>query len=336
MKERKPIFSNLDDACRSIGIEANSRGGSGFIAANIANDRHGKGDGRIKYFQDGSGGFVYNHKTQNAALFFYDHREGQKVERAVIEARKEEARRRYEIQTRQTAERQDVVAALAAQIMQASRPSADHPYLRRKHVLGFEGAPSREIDRDQAQAMINAAAIPYQDGSRQYLGYCERRLLCVPITDGNGKLWTVQFIDTRGRKSFLKGGRINGLMWFPEDFGRDPARLEAVALCEGVATALSVRRLYRVPCMAGIFAGNLKAAALTLRKAFPRAPIWFCADRDANQTGEKAAREAAQAVPNCKIFVCPELMAAELSNFKKLTGGDKPTDYNDLMIARGL
>ena len=336
MKERAPIFSNLEDACRSIGIEANSRGGSGFIAANIANDRHGKGDGRIKYFQDGSGGFVYNHKTQNAALFFYDHREGQKVERAVIEARKEEARRRYEIQTRQTAERQNAVAALAAQIMQASRPSVNHPYLRCKHVLGFAGAPSREIDRDQVQAMINAAAIPYQDGSRQYLGYCERRLLCVPITDGYGRLWSVQFIDSRKRKSFLKGGRINGLSWFPEDFPRDPERMEPVAICEGVATALSVRRMYRVPCVAGIFAGNLKAAALNLRAAFPRAPIWVCADRDANQTGEKAARETACFVPNSRLFVCPEFTAAELANFKKLTGGDKPTDYNDLMIARGL
>ena len=94
MKGRTTIFSNLDDACRSIGIEANSRRGSGFIAANIVNDRHGKGDGRIKYFQDGTGGYVYNHKTQNYALFFYDHREGQKVDRAVIEAQREETRRR--------------------------------------------------------------------------------------------------------------------------------------------------------------------------------------------------------------------------------------------------
>ena len=335
MTERLPIFSNLDDACRCVGIEANSRGGSGFIAANIADDRHGRGDGRIKYFRDGSGGIAWNWKTDDKALFFYDYREGQKVDHAVIEARKEEARKRYEIQTRQTAERQNAVAALAAQIMAVSRPSVNHPYLRRKHVLGFAGAPSHEIDRDQAQALINAAVIPYGDG-RQYLGYCERRLLCVPITDGNGKLWTVQFIDTRGRKSFLKGGRISGLMWFPEDFPRDPERTEAVALCEGVATALSVRRLYRVPCMAGIFAGNLKAAALTLRKAFPRAPIWLCADRDANQTGEKAAREASQAVPNSRLFVCPELTAAELANFKKFTDGNKPTDYNDLMIARGL
>lgn len=335
MKERAPIFSNLDDACRCVGIEANSRGGSGFIAANLSDDRHGRGDGRIKYFSDGSGGVAYNWKTGDKALFFYDYREGQKVDRAAIEARKEEARKRYEIQTRQTAERQNAVAALAAQIMAASRPSVNHPYLRRKHVLGFSGAPSREIDRDQAQALINAAVIPHGDG-RQYLGYCERRLLCVPITDGNGKLWTVQFIDTRGRKSFLKGGRISGLSWCPEGFSPDPERTEAVALCEGVATALSVRRLYRVPCMAGIFAGNLKAAALTLRKVFPRAPIWLCADRDANQTGEKAAREASQAVPNSRLFVCPELTAAELANFKKLTDGNKPTDYNDLMIARGL
>ena len=184
--------------------------------------------------------------------------------------------------------------------------------------------------------MINAAAIPYQDGSRQYLGYCERRLLCVPIADRCGRLWSVQFIDSRKRKSFLKGGRINGLSWFPEDFPRDPERTEPVAICEGVATALSVRRMYRVPCVAGIFAGNLKAAALNLRAAFPRAPIWVCADRDANQTGEKAARGAACFVPNSRLFVCPEFTAAELANFKKVTGGDKPTDYNDLMIARGL
>lgn len=336
MKERVPIFSNLDDACRCIGVEVNSRGGSGFIAANLSDDRHGRGDGRIKYFPDSSGGIAYNWKTGDKAYFFYDYREGQKVDRAVIEAQREETRKRRQLEAQQTAERQGAVAALAAQIMQQSRPSVSHPYLKRKHVLGFDGAPSREIDRDQVQAMINAAAIPYQDGSRQYLGYCERRLLCVPITDGNGRLWTVQFIDTRGRKSFLKGGRISGLSWYPEDLDRDPERTEPVALCEGVVTALSMRRLYRVPCMAGIFAGNLKAAALNLRAAFPRAPIWICGDRDANKTGEKAAREAAQVVPNSRLFICPELTATEFVNFKRVTGGDKPTDYNDLMIARGL
>ena len=246
MRGRTPIFSNLDDACRSIGVEANSRRGSGFIAANIVNDRHGKGDGRIKYFQDGTGGYVYNHKTQNYALFFYDHREGQKVDRAVIEALREETRRRRELEARQEVERHEAVAALAAKIMMAAHLSHGHPYLKRKHVLGFEGAPSREIDRDQAQALINAAEIPFLDG-RQYLGYCERRLLCIPLTDGEGKLWSVQFIDTRGRKSFLRGGRTKGLTWVPEGFIHNPKRTEAVALCEGVATALSVQRIYRVP-----------------------------------------------------------------------------------------
>ena len=335
MKGQTPIFSNLDDACRCVGIEANSRGGSGFIAANLSDDRHGRGDGRIKYFPDGSGGIAYNWKTGDKAYFFYDYREGQKVDRAVIEAQREETRRRRELEVRQAAERHGAVAALAAKIMMAAHLSHDHPYLKRKHVLGFEGAPTREIDRDQVQALINAAVVPYLDG-RQHLGYCERRLLCVPITDGGGKLWSVQFIDTRGRKSFLKGGRISGLSWYPEDLDRDPERTDPVALCEGVVTALSMRRLYRVPCMAGIFAGNLKAAALNLRAAFPRAPIWICGDRDANKTGEKAAREAAQVVPNSRLLICPEFTAAELANFKKVTGGDKPTDYNDLMIARGL
>lgn len=330
------IFNSVEAACQCVGIEPRPVRPGAFVRTNVVNDRRGKGDGVIKGHQDGKGGIVQNWKTGKQALFFYDYREGQKVDRAVIEAQREETRKRRQLEAHQTAERQNAVAALAAQIMQASRPSVNHPYLRCKHVLGFVGAPSREIDRDQVQAMINAAAIPYQDGSRQYLGYCERRLLCVPITDGYGRLWSVQFIDSRKRKSFLKSGRINGLSWFPEDFPRDPERTEPVAICEGVATALSVRRMYRVPCVAGIFAGNLKAAALNLRAAFPRAPIWVCADRDANQTGEKAARGAACFVPNSRLFVCPEFTAAELANFKKVTGGDKPTDYNDLMIARGL
>ena len=335
MTGRTPIFSNLDDACRCVGVEANSRGGSGFIAANIADDRHGKGDGRIKYFQDGSGGVVLNMKTGGKALFFYNHCEGQKVSRAVFEAQREETRKRRELEARQEAKRHEAVAALAAKIMMAAHMSHGHPYLKRKHVLGFEGVPSREIDRDQAQALINAAEIPYLDG-RQHLGYCERRLLCIPLTDGEGKLWSVQFIDTRGRKSFLKGGRTKGLTWVPEGFIHNPKRTEAMALCEGVATALSVQRMYRVPCMAGIYAKNLKAAALNLRAAFPRAPIWLCADRDANQTGEIAAREAACTVPNAQLCICPGFTDGELKKFKEITGGDKPTDYNDLMIARGL
>ena len=330
------IFNSVEAACQCVGIEPRPVRPGAFVRTNVVNDRRGKGDGVIKGHQDGKGGIVQNWKTGKPALFFYDYREGQKVDRAVIEAQREETRKRRQLEAQQTAERQNAVAALAAQIMQVSRPSVNHPYLRCKHVLGFVGAPSREIDRDQVQAMINAAAIPYQDGGRQYLGYCERQLLCVPITDGYGRLWSVQFIDSRKRKSFLKGGRINGLSWFPEDFPRDPERTQPVAICEGVATALSVRRMYRVPCVAGIFAGNLKAAALNLRAAFPRAPIWVCADRDANQTGEKAARGAACFVPNSRLFVCPEFTAAELANFKKVTGGDKPTDYNDLMIARGL
>lgn len=330
------IFNSVEAACQCVGIEPRPVRPGAFVRTNVVNDRRGKGDGVIKGHQDGKGGIVQNWKTGKQALFFYDYREGQKVTKAAVQAYQRELAARLREEAKQTAARHDAVAALAAQIMQASRPSVNHPYLRCKHVLGFTGAPSREIDRDQVQAMINAAAIPYQDGGRQYLGYCERRLLCVPIADGNGRLWSVQFIDSRKRKSFLKGGRINGLSWFPEDFPRDPERTEPVAICEGVATALSVRRMYRVPCVAGIFAGNLKAAALNLRAAFPRAPIWVCADRDANQTGEKAARGAACFVPNSRLFVCPEFTAAELANFKKVTGGDKPTDYNDLMIARGL
>lgn len=332
------MFATPEEACAAVGVEPRPLSGTGFMAANLSNDRRGRGDGRIKLFPDGKGGVVTNWKTGQEALFFYDYkgRHGGRIPRKELErlkAEREELRLR---EAQEATERQEAVSALAASILAASVPSKAHPYLISKKVLGLPGVPGREIRRAVAQELISAADIPQADGRPQRLG-AGNRLLLVPVSDEFGKVWALQMIDERGSKSFLKGGRFKGCVWRPDDV---PARSDAAApigLAEGMATAVSVRSLYGVPCFAGMSAGFLTDAAIAISRAYPKATLWLCADRDANGVGEAKARLAAASVPRSKLFVCPgqeELSQDELTAFKARTGRDIPTDYNDILISR--
>ena len=331
------IFNSVEAACQCVGIEPRPVRPGAFVRTNVVNDRRGKGDGVIKGHQDGKGGIVQNWKTGKQALFFYDYREGQKVTKAVVQAYQRELAARLREEAKQTAARHDAVAALAAQIMQAAKTSISHPYLRRKRVLGAPGAPTFEIDRNAAQALIDRAQIPQADGKSQSIRWAGGRLLCVPLTDDRGVLRSLQLIDSNeGTKIFMKGGQKTGLFWRPDDLPVQSWSRDPIGLCEGVATALSVRVLFGLPCVAGIDAGNLKAAAQNLRRAYPSAPIIVFADRDANNKGELGAKAAAMTVDNVHVALCPELTAEELRRFREITGTDRPTDFNDLMIGRAI
>ena len=41
-------------------------------------------------------------------------------------------------------------------------------------------------------------------------------------------------------------------------------------------------------------------------------------------------------VDNVRVALCPELTAEELRRFREITGTDRPTDFNDLMIGRAI
>lgn len=332
-----PIFSTLEDACHAVGVvPIKTQRRAGFIPANVGNSASGRGDARIKFFSDNAGGMVFNWKTGEQAFFFYDHGTGQQLTREELKARKAELNKLAQQEAKQTGERQKAVANLAAQIVGEAQHSNNHPYLCRKRVIGFLGVPSLEIDKAAAQDLINGVSIPFSEGAPQSLKHLESRLLVIPLIDEKSALWSLQFIDTKGQKAFLKGGRLSGLIWQPEGVPFDSHRTNPIALCEGVVTALSVRKLYGVPCAAAICAGNLLRAAQMMRSVFRNSELWICADRDENGTGEQKAREAAEGVTHSRLFICPELTPSEMESFYRLTGSRKATDYNDLMIAREL
>ena len=332
---KHPTFATVDEACRFCGVEPKDLRGSGFIAANVAGARRGRGSGRIRFYPDGQGGFVQNWTDGRKACFFYGYGGANRLPREDWLRLKAERDRRRAEENALFKATQAAVAGLAGLILEAAHPSANpHPYLLKKHVADVLGAPMIEIEREELCRVMQANEVPQLDGVPQRFGRLNGRVLVLQLTLDVPAPVSLQLIDASGSKTFLKGGRKQGAVWRPADIPVVSDEMTQIGIAEGVATALSVRHMFGVPCLAGIDCGNLVHAVHTVRTCYPKAQILLFADRDASGAGEAGARAAACAVNRTELYVCPEFSAADRLQFKKLTGGDKPSDFNDLMIIR--
>ena len=323
-----PIFSSLEEACAAVDIEPREVRRDFTQTNTIGRGKRGRGAGRIHLFADGKGGMCFNWQSGRRALFFFDYG-GRKPTRAELRRMRKEAREQRDAYERELVQRQKAVAALAEQIICAATAQADgHAYLKRKRL---SPGGLRCISGATAQALISQAAISHEDGCGQVL--CNQgRYLVVPLIDATGAAWSVQLIGESGRKTFLKGGRKKGLFWCPDSV--DAASGGVLGIAEGVATAMSVTKLYGVPCVAAIDAGNLAPAAEALRERFPNRALAFYADRDASGVGEEKAREAALMLQgrgaHCSVLLPPFTPEVD-AEFVERTG-QKPTDFNDFWI----
>lgn len=133
----------------------------------------------------------------------------------------------------------------------------------------------------QSHAYLKAKGFPKEQGHVYY--QAGKPVLLIPMRVG-GSLVGVQQIDEDGGKKFLYGQRTSGATFCFDNKGIN-------ILCEGYATALSVRACmqnlksrYRIHvCFS---AGNLAKIAETLETGL------IVADNDASGTGEKVARES--------------------------------------------
>lgn len=179
-------------------------------------------------------------------------------------------------------------------------PVQEHPYLQRK---GVDGLALRQN----------------QDGN-----------LLVPGYDlETGRLQTLQHISPTGGKWFEKQCPKTGAVCILPD--KDALQnQEIVLIAEGYATGASLHRATGLPVAIAFDTGNLKEAALAIRKHLPAAAITICADSDhshpsGQNIGVDKAREAAAAVGGTVIV--PELTKEEKSQGL--------TDFNDLHQSRG-
>lgn len=296
----------------------------------------GKGDASIRVFADCNGGAVFNHKDRTYAVWFDDYKNGHELTEAQkrkLKVEMEAARRQAEAEERAKHER---AAFYAVQFYQNSNLVTNDPYLKRKHVKPT--ATLRSIPYVKALDILKAyysEVFGYTPSGFQGKGGAtlktDRDLLLVPMRGDVSHVQTIQLIDETGAKAFLCGGKKKGAYWQSEKLPEfDPDTTMTIGIGEGVATVLSVRQVKGFPVVAAMDCGNLKPVALEIRARFPKAKIIILSDVG---NGEKEALEAAQSV-NGQLAI-PKFTDALRADFKRLTGKDNPTDFNDYYLAKG-
>lgn len=179
--------------------------------------------------------------------------------------------------------------------------------------------------------------------------------LVIPVYIDN-EISSLQFISPNGEKKFLKDGRIKGGYAPIADKDDDKS---TIIICEGFATGCSIRMATNFPVVCAFNAGNLIDAAEVMRKRNPEAKIIIAADNDywtpikskipdgmdykaiagdqhiwaewrekgfLINAGIEKAKQAALKIGAHVIW--PEF-SPEIWN-------NKPTDFNDLHVLKGL
>ncbi|HAT7753348.1 TPA: DUF1738 domain-containing protein [Legionella pneumophila] len=158
----------------------------------------------------------------------------------------------------------------------------------------------------------------------------EKKLTCIPATDCEGTLWTVQYIAEDGTKRFAKDSRKEGCFHVLGGLAK-LAETPVIVIAEGYATAATLKEATDLPVVVSAFdSGNLKAVAKTLRERYPHTPIIVAADDDKHleqskgiNPGKEKAGEAANAVNG--FIVLPTFAPDEQSlNPRQFS------DFNDL------
>lgn len=234
----------MQEACKAIGIQPpkqNVRPGRWVRTDTLG--RNGKGDGAVMVFDDERGGIVWNHQTAQNLTFKLS---GENFRRADPKA---EARRKAREAERETERCQ--VEAICAEIVRGCREDK-HPYLDRKGFPKEMGLvcdnPRKFFPAGRLGDML-ARALPESDGP----------LLIVPGRVGK-RVSTVQFITQDGTKKNILRGVMSGASHRIAT-GRD------TWVCEGIATALSVRAALK-----------LLGLSVTVLSAFSASNVGLVAD----------------------------------------------------------
>lgn len=160
----------------------------------------------------------------------------------------------------------------------------------------------------------------------------------VPIRDGEGRIWNLQFMSQDG-KFYMDGGRKQGCMHTIDTEGvlQGKARAEGKVafVVEGYATGASIHEATKQPVVVAFDKGNLEPVAKEIRERFPQVRLVIASDNDhklethpnhMKNEGIEAARKAATSA--AAEYITPQLSAAE-----KARGY---TDFNDIHQSRGL
>lgn len=278
------IHDAMTDACRAVGIAPPSRVTPGrWIKTAVDGKGKGNGSGRVMLNADGETGVAYNWVTGDSKRFTLD---------GNVETVRGERRGPDVAARRAEADRRAEVAKACQRIVQACNPGP-HAYLSRK---GFPDERGLVIEDprpylpggDLGAAM--ARALPEATGP----------LLVIPGRI-DGVVTTLQFITEDGSKKNILGGTMD----------RAAHRIAVgpkVWVCEGIATALSVRAALRllgarVTVLSAFSAGNVCKVA----RAIPGAFIAADHDKPLEQLGGLGTGEFYARGSGCRWVMPPQM-----------------------------
>lgn len=203
-----------------------------------------------------------------------------------------------EADARELARKREAAAVRAASIWNAAEGISEHAYLSRKHIQAHG-----------AKRFVGVLTIGGMD--------CNGALLLAMRL--NGKISSLQFIQTSGEKRFLPDGEKGG--WL---IGKIVKGVP-ISICEGFATGASIHEATGYAVVVAFDAGNLRKIAEAVRAKHPDAVLVLCADDDVSGTGQRKAQDAAQAVGG--LLALPVFGADRTDSMK---------DFNDMANVDGL
>ena len=137
--------------------------------------------------------------------------------------------------------------------------------------------------------------------------------LIIPLFNANKELVNLQFISPTGGKRFLSGGKKKGCFYC---LGEEIT--DKVLVCEGFATACSLREDSDYLTVIAFDAGNLKEVAKVVKSLYPYSEIIICGDNDITGIGQRKAMEAASAI-NGK-YLLPPIAGLDFNDMLTMAG----------------
>src|SRR6201987_2344726 len=127
-----------------------------------------------------------------------------------------------------------------------------------------------------------------------------RGSMAIPAFDADGKLWSVQYVNSDGSKRFARESRKEGCFHVvgSTDPVGDLKKADAIVVAEGYATAATLKSLHaetadplgRVAFVAAFDAGNVPHVARVLRERHLSAAMVIAADNDKAMEGQELGR----------------------------------------------
>lgn len=316
------LFTTASEAGQAIGVHVTETPRAN-CRVEAEGDHGSEKAGSIRLHDDGLGGSVFNERLRLCAVW--------RVDAGKPLTREERRQRNAEWQTRKNekaeSERREARegSITARQIFSKCREVNAHPYLTRKKIKPNQNLFS--VDAETVNRVLADRGVKNEKGEPYRLGL-KGALLVAPLIRG-GELASLQFIDANGQKRFMKTGRVSSAYWLSSTLDVYQ-KAEVIGIAEGIATALSVEQVKGFPCIASMSSGNLKNVARYWRDKLPDTRFLILSDVG---NGEQDAVEASKAIG--AIFVKPTITPEIIRRFKAITGGEKPTDFNDFYIAMG-